>query len=144
MIGVVVENPAAPSFDPQQFRPLEQVLDDLPPVDEDWLRLARVSGQTVGGRAGGAAGQPQAQDGARAGQGRPAARTERGPSGRRGRHWRLGRLQARAAAWRDGQRQDRGVPAGRRTRAGPGAPGAADGARNQPDAAAGRRAARPP
>ncbi|KAG0920477.1 hypothetical protein G6F31_020702 [Rhizopus arrhizus] len=41
-------------------------------------------------------------------------------------------------------RQDRGVPAGRRTRAGPGAPGAADGARNQPDAAAGRRAARPP
>ncbi len=41
MIGVVVENPAEPSFDPKQIRPIEQVLDDLPPFDEDWLRLAR-------------------------------------------------------------------------------------------------------
>ncbi len=41
MIGVVVENPAEPSFDPKQIRPIEQVLDDLPPFDADWLRMAR-------------------------------------------------------------------------------------------------------
>ncbi|NMK47244.1 primosomal protein N' [Achromobacter sp. Bel] len=41
MIGVVVENPAEPSFDPKKILPIEQVLDDLPPFDEDWLRLAR-------------------------------------------------------------------------------------------------------
>ncbi|HCQ49503.1 MAG TPA: primosomal protein N' [Achromobacter sp.] len=41
MIGVVVDNPAEPSYDPKQIRPIEQVLDDLPPFDEDWLRLAR-------------------------------------------------------------------------------------------------------
>ncbi|MGE8568974.1 MAG: primosomal protein N' [Achromobacter sp.] len=41
MVGVVVENPAEPSYDPKQIRPIEQVLDDLPPFDEDWLRMAR-------------------------------------------------------------------------------------------------------
>lgn len=41
MIGVVVENPAEPSFDPKKIRPIEAVLDDLPPFDEDWLRMAR-------------------------------------------------------------------------------------------------------
>jgi len=45
MIGVVVENPAEPSFDPKQIRPIEQVLDDLPPFDEDWLRLARFAAE---------------------------------------------------------------------------------------------------
>ncbi|KRC74885.1 primosomal protein N' [Achromobacter sp. Root83] len=41
MIGVVVDNPAEPSFDPKQIRPIEEVLDDLPPLTEDWLRMAR-------------------------------------------------------------------------------------------------------
>lgn len=41
MVGVVVENPAEPSYEPKQIRPIEQVLDDLPPFDEDWLRMAR-------------------------------------------------------------------------------------------------------
>lgn len=45
MIGVVVENPAEPSFDPKQIRPIEQVLDDLPPFDQDWLRLARFAAE---------------------------------------------------------------------------------------------------
>jgi len=45
MVGVVVENPAEPSFDPKQIRPIEQVLDDLPPFDEDWLRLARFAAE---------------------------------------------------------------------------------------------------
>ncbi|WP_342067779.1 primosomal protein N' [Achromobacter kerstersii] len=45
MIGVVVENPAEPSFDPKQIRPIELVLDDLPPFDEDWLRLARFAAE---------------------------------------------------------------------------------------------------
>lgn len=41
MIGVVVENPAEPSYEPKQIKPIEAVLDDLPPFDEAWLRLAR-------------------------------------------------------------------------------------------------------
>ncbi len=41
MIGVVVDNPAEPSFEPKQIRPIEAVLDDLPPFDEAWLRMAR-------------------------------------------------------------------------------------------------------
>ncbi len=41
MVGVVVDNPAVPSFEPAQIRPIEQVLDDLPPFTDDWLRLAR-------------------------------------------------------------------------------------------------------
>ena len=41
MIGVVVDNPGEPSFDPKQIRPIEEVLDDLPPFDDDWLRMAR-------------------------------------------------------------------------------------------------------
>lgn len=41
LIGVVVDNPAEPSYDPKQIRPIEEVLEDLPPFDEGWLRLAR-------------------------------------------------------------------------------------------------------
>ncbi len=41
MIGVVVDNPAQPSYDPKQIRPIEAVLDDLPPFDDAWLRMAR-------------------------------------------------------------------------------------------------------
>ncbi|OWT75709.1 MULTISPECIES: primosomal protein N' [unclassified Achromobacter] len=40
MIGVVVDNPAEPSFDPAQVKAIERVLDDLPPFGADWLRLA--------------------------------------------------------------------------------------------------------
>lgn len=45
LIGVVVDNPAGPSYDPAQIRPIEQVLDDLPPFAEDWLRLARFAAE---------------------------------------------------------------------------------------------------
>ena len=45
MIGVVVDNPAEPSFDPKQIKPIEEVLRDLPPFDGDWLRLARFAAE---------------------------------------------------------------------------------------------------
>ncbi|OZI54152.1 primosomal protein N' [Bordetella genomosp. 4] len=41
LVGVVVDNPAEPSIDPAQVREVEQVLEDLPPLPADWLRLAR-------------------------------------------------------------------------------------------------------
>lgn len=41
LVGVVVGNPAEPAVDPAQVKPVERVLDDLPPFSEDWLRLAR-------------------------------------------------------------------------------------------------------
>ncbi len=41
MIGVVVEQPRRAVFRAKQIRPIEAVLDDLPPFDEAWLRMAR-------------------------------------------------------------------------------------------------------
>jgi len=41
LVGVVVDNPVEPSIDPSQVRDVEQVLEDLPPLPPDWLRLAR-------------------------------------------------------------------------------------------------------
>lgn len=41
LVGVVVDNPAEPAIDPAQVREIEQVLEDLPPLPADWLRLAR-------------------------------------------------------------------------------------------------------
>lgn len=45
LIGVVVDNPAEPSFEPKQIKPIEEVLDDLPPFDDAWLRLARFAAE---------------------------------------------------------------------------------------------------
>ncbi|WP_394063650.1 primosomal protein N' [Alcaligenes sp. WGS1538] len=41
MIGVVVALPQQPSYPPEQVKPIDQVLDDLPPFPPDWLRMAR-------------------------------------------------------------------------------------------------------
>ncbi|MBV7484678.1 primosomal protein N' [Bordetella sp. BOR01] len=41
LIGVVVDNPEGPAVDAAQVRDIEQVLQDLPPLPVDWLRLAR-------------------------------------------------------------------------------------------------------
>lgn len=41
LIGVVVDNPAEPGYEPSQIKDVEQVLDDLPPLSERWMRLAR-------------------------------------------------------------------------------------------------------
>jgi len=41
LVGVVVDNPAQPSVDAAQVRDVEHVLQDLPPLPADWLRLAR-------------------------------------------------------------------------------------------------------
>lgn len=45
LIGVVVDNPAEPSYEPRQIKPIEEVLSDLPPFDEGWLRLARFAAE---------------------------------------------------------------------------------------------------
>ena len=45
LVGVVIETPASPALDPSQVREIEDVLDDLPPFNEDWLRLARFAAQ---------------------------------------------------------------------------------------------------
>lgn len=45
LIGVVVDNPAEPSYEPKQIKPIEEVLRDLPPFDEAWLRLARFAAE---------------------------------------------------------------------------------------------------
>src|SRR5690606_6471368 len=39
MVGMVVERPAAPAIEATQLRAVSQVLDDLPPMPDDWLRL---------------------------------------------------------------------------------------------------------
>jgi primosomal protein N' (replication factor Y) (superfamily II helicase) len=41
LVGVVVDELEQPSIDPAQVRPIEEVLDDLPPFTPDWLKLAR-------------------------------------------------------------------------------------------------------
>lgn len=40
MVGVVVGHPDAPAIDAAQVKAIEQVLQDLPPFPDDWLRLA--------------------------------------------------------------------------------------------------------
>lgn len=39
LVGVVVDRPAAPAFDPEQIKTVLEVLDDLPALPADWLRL---------------------------------------------------------------------------------------------------------
>lgn len=41
LVGVVVDNPAEPAYDPAQVRVIEHVLDDLPPLPAEWLALAQ-------------------------------------------------------------------------------------------------------
>ncbi|CAM3389506.1 primosomal protein N' [Bordetella sputigena] len=41
LVGVVTESPDQPSIDTAYIKPVERVLDDLPPFGPDWLRLAR-------------------------------------------------------------------------------------------------------
>ncbi|ANY18136.1 primosomal protein N' [Bordetella pseudohinzii] len=41
LVGVVLALPAEPAVDPAQVRDVEQLLEDLPPFPEDWMRLAQ-------------------------------------------------------------------------------------------------------
>jgi primosomal protein N' (replication factor Y) len=41
LIGVVIDTPDTPAIDPSAIRPVEDVLQDLPPFSTQWLRLAR-------------------------------------------------------------------------------------------------------
>src|SRR5690606_4418529 len=45
LIGLVLEVADEPAIQPHLVKPIEQVLDDLPPMPEDWLRLARFAAQ---------------------------------------------------------------------------------------------------
>src|SRR5690606_36446104 len=40
-VGVVVATVEEPALPAAQIRPVEQVLDDMPPLPEDWMRMAR-------------------------------------------------------------------------------------------------------
>ena len=84
LVGVVVGNPDAPSLPPEQIRPVEQALDDLPPLPADWLRLARFAadyyqrplGEVMLPALPGPLRKPAAYQGKRAGGG-PVARLAR-------------------------------------------------------------------
>ncbi|CAM3668404.1 primosomal protein N' [Bordetella bronchialis] len=41
LVGIVTDVPEEPAIDPVHIKPVERVLDDLPPFTSDWLRLAR-------------------------------------------------------------------------------------------------------
>jgi primosomal protein N' (replication factor Y) len=41
LVGIVTDTPDAPAIDPGHIKPIERVLEDLPPLTADWLRLAR-------------------------------------------------------------------------------------------------------
>ncbi|MCX5590067.1 primosomal protein N' [Alcaligenes endophyticus] len=40
MVGIVVANPAVPDYPAEQVKAIDAVLDDLPPLPADWLRMA--------------------------------------------------------------------------------------------------------
>ena len=40
LIGVVVDNPSEPDYDPKLIKSIEQVLDDTVPISQDWLKFA--------------------------------------------------------------------------------------------------------
>lgn len=45
MVGIVVSLPLEPGIAPQKVKDLDQVLDDLPPMPADWMRLALFAAQ---------------------------------------------------------------------------------------------------
>ena len=151
---------AAPQAD-AALRPIAQVLDAMPPLGPAWMALVefaagyyqRALGELALGvlppelrRLDAAQLAQRLQRARRAAQAdaqttRPTAAADAdrraGDGGGRDRPQRVaGARRAAAAARRDRQRQDRGLPARRRARAGARPPGAGDGARDQPHAAA--------
>lgn len=84
LVGLVVDNPAEPAYDPAQVRAIEQVLDDLPPLAADWFALARFAadyyqrplGEVALPALPGPLRRPAAYQGSRAGGG-PVARLAR-------------------------------------------------------------------
>lgn len=45
LVGVVVATPAAPAVDVKLVKPVDEILDDTPPLPADWLRLASFAAQ---------------------------------------------------------------------------------------------------
>lgn len=45
LVGIVVSLPEAPAVDASLIRDVEQILDDLPPLSSDWMRLATFAAQ---------------------------------------------------------------------------------------------------
>lgn len=83
LIGVVVDLPAAPALDESKLRDVIRVLDDLTPLPEDWLRLARFAaeyyqrplGEVMLPALPGPLRKPSSYDGVRSGDG-PIARLD--------------------------------------------------------------------
>jgi primosomal protein N' (replication factor Y) len=83
LIGVVVDLPATPALDESKLRDVIRVLDDLTPLPEDWLRLARFAaeyyqrplGEVMLPALPGPLRKPSSYDGVRSGDG-PIARLD--------------------------------------------------------------------
>jgi primosomal protein N' (replication factor Y) len=45
LVGIVIETPAAPAIRPDLIKAVDEILDDLPPLPPDWLRLAAFAAQ---------------------------------------------------------------------------------------------------
>lgn len=45
LVGIVVGLPGTPALDPSQIRDVDQVLDDLPPLPADWMKMAAFAAQ---------------------------------------------------------------------------------------------------
>ena len=83
MVGVVADTPAAPSYPPAQVRAIDAVLDDMPPLSADWMKLARFAadyyqrplGEVILPALPGALRKPAAYEGARSAGG-PIARID--------------------------------------------------------------------
>src|SRR5690625_2443761 len=45
LIGMVAETVESPHVEVEAVKPIDKVLDDLPPMPEDWLRLCRFAAQ---------------------------------------------------------------------------------------------------
>ena len=83
MVGVVADTPAAPTYPPAQVRAIDAVLDDMPPLSADWMKLARFAadyyqrplGEVILPALPGALRKPAAYEGARSAGG-PIARID--------------------------------------------------------------------
>src|SRR5690625_1382716 len=45
LVGIVVACPARPTYDQAKVRAIERVLDDMPPMPQDWIDLGRFAAQ---------------------------------------------------------------------------------------------------
>jgi len=88
LVGVVLETPLQPDCEPEQVRDVERVLDDLPPLPQEWMGLARFAagyyqrplGEVMLPALPAALRRPSAYEGKRSGAGPVARRDARRPA----------------------------------------------------------------